>query len=168
MKITSREHKHVMDYVSKFPRTERRFKVSERWEFSGLPSKGYELTKLDESTLRHLVAFLPSGRLQHVASPFLHSVRQKGKASFKHLARPHTDPDHWPKSFRKINNNGRAGLRDFGGGQFGVLNDKAMSVPLRGRFIWNEKKFGELIILGPWTDIASAIGKAGGGLSWLS
>ncbi|NND72160.1 MAG: hypothetical protein HKN43_11355 [Rhodothermales bacterium] len=164
MKITSKEYQQVVEYVKKLPITTR-FNAADRMALQKLTSTGYDLATLEDSMLRRLVELLPSGRVQHVASPYLHSVRQKGKQTLVFRARPHLNPDHWPKIYRKINNNDRAGLRAFGGGQLGVLNDKATSIPLRGSIVWNESKFGELIIMGPWSVVSATIAAAGQGLS---
>lgn len=164
MKITSKQHKDTLKYLK--PKPLIKFNLPERSAFSDIRLRNYELSGLGEKTLRRLIAVLPS------SSGFLGShssakkVRNKAKTTLLHLARPHLNPEQWPKVFRKINNNSRSGLRDFGGGQLGVLNDKAMSVPLRGKFSWTQTKFGELIIMGHWSDISKAIGDAGDGLSF--
>jgi hypothetical protein len=162
MKISSNEYKHVIAKFKKLQITDQRFKMIERVAFQNLASKGYDLAMLKEGTLRRLIALLPTG----ITSPVLHKVRTKCKQTLLHIARPHLDPNTWPKVFRNINNNDRAGLRDFGGGQLGVLNDKAMSLPLRGSFVWNQSKFGDLMIIGPWPAIAAAIGEGGHGLKF--
>ena len=163
-KISSSEYNAVISYFKKLSNT--KFPLLMRAEFARLASASYNLASLPEATCRRLQNALPSGHTHILRSPHLHSVRQKCKTALKYMARPHLDPDHWPKVFRKINNNSRAGLRDFGGGQLGVLNDKAMAMPLNGTFSWNEKKFGELIVMGPWSNISEAIGSAGRGLEF--
>jgi len=152
MKISMKEHKSALEYMTK-----KRCPDKYLLPFRNLVLGGLELSQLDDATLRQLIGYLPTNSFLTKSS---YAVRGKIKDTLLYRARPHMDPDVWPKVFRKINNNSRSGLRDFGGGQLGVLNDKAMSMPLRGTFAWNEREFGELIIMGTWKDIAGAIGKA--------
>ena len=157
MIMTEKEYSQTLKYL-------REKKVDEQWStpFRNLVIQGRDLSRLSEQQLRHLRDALPSGRSQHVFSPIVHGVRQKIKKTLLHGPRPHLDPNHWPKVFRKINNNSQQGLQDFSGGQLGVLHDKAMSIPLKGTFKWTQRQFGELIIMGSWTDISTAVGKAAG------
>jgi hypothetical protein len=156
MKLTPSEYQHVLQFFGQSPMTPL-FNAGHRLAFKGLAGKGCELGTLDEDTLRRLIAFLPHGKLKKVHSPVLSKVQKKARQTLVHLARPHLNPDFWPKVFRNLNNNDRKGLRDFGGGQLGVLHDRAMATPLRGRFVWNERKFGDLLVMGPWSAISSTL-----------
>lgn len=161
MKLTPSEYQHVLQYFSQSPMTSA-FNGGHRLAFKGLAGKGYDLAALDDDVLRRLIAFLPHGSLKKIHSPVLSKVQKKSRETLVHKARPHLDPEYWPKVFRNLNNNDRAGLRDFGGGQLGVLHDRAMATPLRGRFVWNERKFGDLLIMGPWSAISSTLGDGSG------
>jgi hypothetical protein len=159
VKISSSQYQSVIKYFKNKPLTA--FNAGDRLAFQGIARQDYELGAMDEATLRKLIRMLPTSILH----PNCRSVRSKAKQTLLYTARPHLDPEEWPKIFRHINNNDRAGLRDFGGGQLGVLHDKAMATSLKGTIVWNERKFGDLIIMGPWTEIAAAIGAAGSRLS---
>ncbi|MEL7469876.1 MAG: hypothetical protein AAFN27_15585 [Pseudomonadota bacterium] len=130
----------------------------------------WDLQKLGKHDLERLRDALPAGRTAHVHSPRLHSIRQKCKKSLAGLRSPHLDPESYPQCFRMRTklNNARAGIFSGPVGQWLRLNPKAMSVNLRGPFVWDETNGGDLHIMGPWADIMKAIADGGDGLGFAS
>ncbi|MEM9062935.1 MAG: hypothetical protein AAGD13_20925 [Pseudomonadota bacterium] len=130
----------------------------------------WDLQRLGKQDLERLRDALPSGRLAHVHSPILHGLRQKCKQSLAGLRTPHLDPESFPQCFRMQTklNNARAGIFAGPVGQWLRLNPKAMSVKLRGPFVWDETNGGDLHIMGPWADIMKAITDGGDGLGFAS
>lgn len=166
MRISKREFDSLASFIRK--KSNEEIGPAMRYAISGIdPRKSNrDLQSLGAERLTELIQILPSGRGTSFSSPLLTKLKKKARQSLAGLRVPHLDPESWPQIYRMQMrlNNSRAGLRDFGMGQIGKMHPKgkSLSKPLRITSVWDTSEAGDLVIMGPWADIAKMLSTSSG------
>lgn len=166
MRISKREFDSLASLIRK--KSNKEVGPDMRYAISGIdPRKSNrDLQSLGAERLTALIQLLPSGRGTSMSSPILTKLKKKARQSLAGLRVPHLDPESWPQIYRMQMrlNNSRAGLRDFGMGQIGTMHPKGKSLakPLRVTSVWDTSDAGDLVIMGPWADIAKMLSTSSG------